>query len=120
MHELGIAHSVVESAAAAARAHQLERVTVVHVRLGLLSGVIREALLFGYEIAVEDTALAGARLEIEEVPVVVWCAACGVEQTLPDPFFLMCPACGRSTPDVRLGRELELVSIEGIDENTSG
>jgi len=43
------------------------RVTVLHLKLGSLSGVVKEALTFSYEIACQGTALEGSQLVIEEV-----------------------------------------------------
>ena len=51
MHELSIAYSVVEIATESARAARAVRVKEVYVRLGALSGVVRGALEFSYEIA---------------------------------------------------------------------
>jgi hydrogenase nickel incorporation protein HypA/HybF len=66
MHELSIAVNLVEMAAQAAESAQAARVEVVRLRLGRLSGVVADALLFGYDIATQNTILAGSRLDIEE------------------------------------------------------
>jgi len=42
-------------------------VLAVHLQLGRLSGVVREALLFAYDRACDGTALEGSELRIEEV-----------------------------------------------------
>lgn len=65
MHELSIAMSMIEMAEAEAVARG-GRVTALHLKLGLLSGVAKEALEFSYEIACEGTALEGSQLVIEE------------------------------------------------------
>lgn len=70
MHELSIAHSLVELAADAAERAGVSRISVVHLRLGALAGVVRDALEFGFAIAADGTALAGARrLVVAELPV---------------------------------------------------
>ncbi len=43
------------------------RVTALHLKLGSLSGVVKEALTFSYGIACEGTPLEGSQLVIEEV-----------------------------------------------------
>jgi hydrogenase nickel incorporation protein HypA/HybF len=111
MHELSIAMNVIaiaerEGAAAGGR------IAAVHVQVGALSGVVREALAFSWEVASADSSVAGARLLIEEVPVSVYCDACVTEQTLPAAQPLICPQCGAATPDIRRGRELQVVSLE--------
>ena len=47
-----------------------------------MSGVVKEALLFSYDLACEGTLLEGSSLVIEEIPVMVHCPTCGIE-TLP-------------------------------------
>ena len=47
------------------------RVFAIHLKLGQLSGVVKDALLFSYEVACQGTTLEGSQLIIEEIPVVV-------------------------------------------------
>ena len=68
MHELSIALSIVEGVEEELANHQGARVAAVHLRLGPLSGVAKEALLFSYDLACEGTRLAGSSLKIEETP----------------------------------------------------
>ena len=83
MHELSIAMSIVEMAQEEEAAkHGGVQVTAIHLKLGALSGVVKEALVSAYEMAREDTPLQGAALVIEEVPVMAFVrkmpgAACG-------------------------------------------
>ena len=125
MHELSIALGLVEAACeeAARQGHEGNgndvRVEALHLRLGALSGVVREALEFSYELAVADTAIAGARLVIEEVPVTVLCRRCDAERVLPSVQHFHCPVCDGPTPDVVAGREIELFALE-ITAETAG
>jgi hydrogenase nickel incorporation protein HypA/HybF len=80
MHELSIALSIVELAAEEAERRGAVRVDSVHLRLGDMSGVVKESLLFSYDLACEGTPLEGSTLVIEEIPVMVYCPACGVER----------------------------------------
>jgi hydrogenase nickel incorporation protein HypA/HybF len=116
MHELSIALSLVETAESAARDAGAVRVDVVYLRLGLFAGVVKDALHFSWDVATEDTLLSGARLEIEDVPVVIHCPTCDADRTLPNIQLFQCPVCGTPTPDIRQGRELELTSIEIVAE----
>ena len=111
MHELSLALSLVD-AAQEEGARQAGRICAVHLRLGRLSGVVKEALLASYEMAAAQTPLEGSRLVIEEVPVVVHCARCEAERVLDSVQWFACPVCGEPTGDVRQGRELELVALE--------
>jgi len=112
MHELSIAVSLVEMAEAAAREAGAVHVDVVYLQVGVLSGIAPDALLFGYDVATRGTLLEGSRLEIETLPVRVYCPDCDRESDLPSPQSLCCPLCGRPTFDLRGGDELELRSME--------
>jgi hydrogenase nickel incorporation protein HypA/HybF len=67
---------------------------------------------FSFSLAAEGTPVEGARLVVEEVPVAVWCAACGAERELPGVQHFHCPVCDTPAPDVVRGRELELRALE--------
>jgi hydrogenase nickel incorporation protein HypA/HybF len=84
----------------------------VHLRLGLLSGVVKEALLSSYEMACAATPLEGSQLLIEEVPVVVFCPKCEVPRLVRSIQWFCCPDCGTPTPTVLRGKELEVVALE--------
>lgn len=110
MHELSIAVSIVETAEQEA-ARRCARIEAVHLRLGPLSGVVKDALLSAYELACENTVLAGSRLIVEDVPLVVYCPHCAERRTLDSMSFL-CPECQTPTPEVLQGRELEIFALE--------
>jgi hydrogenase nickel incorporation protein HypA/HybF len=112
MHELSIALSLLEVAEEEAARRGDARVLALHLKLGPLSGVVKEALLGAYELAREGSACAHAELVIEDVPVVAYCPACAVERTLAALAQMCCPVCGTPTPQVVRGRELELVALE--------
>lgn len=111
MHEMSIALSLIDLACEEGEQHG-GKVMAVHVKLGRLSGVVREALESCYEMAAADTAIEGSKLVIEEVPVVVFCTRCDRQQELASGEWFMCPDCGDPTPDVRQGKELQLVALE--------
>lgn len=111
MHELSIAISIVEIAEEEALKRNV-RVSAVHLKLGKLSGVVKDALLFSYGVASEGTSLQGSSLVIEEVPLEVFCDNCRVRRRIASPQRLQCPLCGAATPSVVQGTELEITSME--------
>jgi hydrogenase nickel incorporation protein HypA/HybF len=64
MHELSIALNIVDGVLEEAKRHGCTQVGAVHLRLGPLSGVDPNALLFAYPMACEGTILENSRLEI--------------------------------------------------------
>jgi hydrogenase nickel incorporation protein HypA/HybF len=111
MHELSIAMSIVETAQEEAERRGL-RVRAVHLRLGALSGVVKDALLFSYEMACQDTPLQGSRLIVEDVPVAVFCPQCQERRTLSSVQSFACPDCGSPTRGILQGKELEVFALE--------
>lgn len=112
MHELSIAEHIVEQAAEVARREGATRVVAVRLRVGALCGVEAGALRFSYDVATEGTILAGTRLEIIDVPLVVWCAHCLREVTLESVQLFRCPTCGTECGEIVAGRDLDIESVE--------
>ena len=111
MHELSIAMSIVDTALEEAQQRGVQ-VSAVHLRLGALSGVVKDALLFSYEMACQDTALQGSRLIVEDVPVVVFCPRCQERRTLKSVQSFACPECSAPTMNILQGKELEVFALE--------
>jgi hydrogenase nickel incorporation protein HypA/HybF len=111
MHELSIAMSIVEMAEEEAQLRNV-RVSAVHLKLGMLSGVVKDALLSSYGMACDGTALEGSQLIIEEIPVEVFCAVCNVNRKLQSMQWFICPECGATTPTVVHGKEMEVTALE--------
>jgi len=116
MHELSIATKLIEIASEEAARQGGAQVVAVHLKLGQLSGVVKEALLFSWEAVCEGTALAGSHLVIEEVAVAVYCPSCQTERTLPSIQRFVCPVCAAPTSRLLKGREVEVVALEISDE----
>ncbi len=119
MHEMGIALQIIDIVKASlpedAKGAPIER---INLKIGKLSAVVADSLRFCFEIAVKDTALDGAVLHIEKIPVTARCNDCRHQWTLANPVF-SCPACDGGAIDVLSGRELAVDSIEIKDESNS-
>jgi hydrogenase nickel incorporation protein HypA/HybF len=120
MHELSIAQSMIELAAEQlARNVTVTRVKTVSVRIGVMSGVVPEALKNAFDVAVIATPLAGSKLEIQTVGLAVWCDQCQAERELAEIGSLRCPVCQMRTPTIVRGEELELTSMEVVSANAA-
>src|SRR4030095_15328526 len=111
MHELSIAMSLVDLASEEAERIQ-GRVIALHIKVGPLSGVFKDALLSSYEMASYDTFLQGSELMIEDVPIVIYCPRCRAERTVSSMQLLCCSVCSAPASKIMSGKELELVSLE--------
>ncbi len=112
MHELSVALSILDQIEESAAREGIERVSAVHLRVGALSGIAPDALLFAWDLASADTVAASSVLRIEDVPLSVFCERCGAERAPPSGQGLVCPVCGEPSSTIVRGRELALVAIE--------
>ena len=111
MHEVGLMQDTLNLALEEARRAGATRIHRLMMQIGRLSGVVPEALEFAFEILAKGTMADGATLEIEQVPIVCYCAGCAREFQ-PPTMICECPACGNPSLDVRRGREIQLSSLE--------
>lgn len=111
MHELSIAMSIVEVAEEEAERRGVQ-INAVHLRLGALSGVVKEALLSCYEMACEGTPLQGSHLMVEDVAIVIFCPACQAQRPLNSIQLFCCPECGMPCSEIVQGKELEVFALE--------
>jgi hydrogenase nickel incorporation protein HypA/HybF len=112
MHELSIVLSIIDEIGEQSEARDLHDIEVVHLKVGVFSGVDSKALLFAWELACEGTPLERSRLDIEIVPLVIHCAVCRQDCTPPSLYQLCCPECETPSETIVTGRELEVVSLE--------
>lgn len=68
MHELSIALSILEIAEEESEQRGNIAVEAIYLKLGEMSGVVKEALLSAFELAAEQCAFPKCRLLIEEIP----------------------------------------------------
>jgi hydrogenase nickel incorporation protein HypA/HybF len=112
MHELSIAMTIIELVEEEAERRGSFRVEAIHLKLGPLSGVEPQALLSAYELASENTPLAGSKLRIETTLITVYCPACQAQRVLKSMQSFYCPECNTPTPEVVQGKEIEVVALE--------
>ena len=87
------------------------RVHAIRLRIGVLSGVIPDALQFAFEALADGTPAEGAQLIIEDVPARFWCIPCSKEFESPN-LMAQCPDCRGLSGELRAGREMEVASLE--------
>ncbi len=88
------------------------QITAIHLKLGALSGVVKEALLASYEMASDDSPLKGSRLVIENVPVIVFCPSCQAQRPISSIQLCCCAECGTPTSTILQGKEIEVIGLE--------
>ena len=111
MHEASIIEAVLERACEEALKAGASRVERIRLRVGVLAGVVPEALQFAFEALRQGTPAAGARLEIESAPATVRCLDCGSTREVLE-FDFTCPACSGLLIVDTGGHQLELIQLE--------
>jgi len=112
MHELSIAISLVEAAEEEAQNRGVASVYAVHLKLGPLSGVEKDALLFSYDLVTEGTLLEGSKLIVEEMPVMIFCPSCGEPRPIRSAQSFCCAMCNTPAGEIVQGKELEVIALE--------
>jgi len=111
MHELSIALTIIERVQTEINRRRLSNLRTIGVRVGALSAVDPEALVFGFSAASRETALDGVKLEIEWVPASIRCNSCG-HINRPEQMVFACEQCDSTKIEVEHGYELDIVYLE--------
>jgi hydrogenase nickel incorporation protein HypA/HybF len=111
VHELSIAMSILEMAEEEAGLRRAE-VDAIYIKLGALSGIVKEALLSAYDLARTESTLETARLVIEEVPVMIFCPRCQAPRSVHSIQQFCCSECETPSSEILQGRELQVVALE--------
>ncbi|MBD2201958.1 hydrogenase maturation nickel metallochaperone HypA [Calothrix sp. FACHB-1219] len=107
MHELGITQNIVAIVQEHANGKKVSRVLL---EIGKLSAIMPDAIRFCFDICAQGTVLAGAKLEILEIPGLAECRQCGAKIPLEKPFGVC--QCGSVQLDLITGEELKIKEIE--------
>ncbi|MFZ8934537.1 MAG: hydrogenase maturation nickel metallochaperone HypA [Bacteriovoracaceae bacterium] len=109
MHELSIAKAIVESGIEHIKKGQ--KVISIHVKVGVLSGVVKEALEFAFPEVCRGTSFEGAQLEIEKVPLLLYCKSCH-QLTHSEDIVILCQHCYDTEVEIQEGKEILIQKME--------
>ena len=111
MHELAICQSLVDQLDEIAGDHPDKRITVVHLQIGPLSGVVPELLRDAFPIASAGTAAQDAELQFHQSEIQVHCPSCDRDSVVSSNK-LTCAYCGNWQTQLVSGDELMLNQVE--------
>ncbi len=116
MHEMGIALQIIEIATDSIPSDAGDvRIEKINLKIGKLAAVVPDSLRFCFDAAIKDTPLDGTKLVIQELPVIARCRDCNTQWTISSPAFT-CENCNSSSLEILSGRELDIESIEIVQE----
>lgn len=113
MHELSVAQAIAEIACRHAVGRRVSR---IELKVGSLRQVVPTSLRFSFELVAQGTLAEGAELAMQTVPATATCRACRTETVL-EQFPFQCSSCGGYDLDIVAGNELEVESIECLEES---
>lgn len=111
MHEMALAHGIVEVIREQAAAQAFRRVLSVRLVIGALSHVEPEALAFGFDAASRGSPAEGAALRIDRPPGEAFCLDCETTVEIGDRA-AACPACGGYRLMVTGGEDMRIKDLE--------
>ena len=114
MHELSIASSIVDTVLAEVDKRSLKSVTLISLRVGVLTDIVPDSLQFGFEAMTKDTILEKTELQITSIPVVGKCKSCQKDFEVNE-FIFVCPLCYAVDIEMQTGNELDIAFIEAED-----
>ncbi len=113
MHEVSIAESILDLLER--RIGAVRKLSEVELRVGPLSGVSADALLFCFGPVARERGFGDPSLRIERTEVEVRCEACGSTVRVDDPVD-PCPRCGSWKRTILGGDELDLLAATMEEE----
>jgi len=111
MHELSIAQNIISIVQENLNTEQRNAVKKVRVKVGKLTNILVDSLVFGFEALTKDTNLDGVTLEVENIPLTIQCQDCKETSTLDD-YIFSCPGCHSTAITLVSGNELMVSEIE--------
>ncbi len=111
MHEFSVALNIVGIVTETFEKSDAKTIVSVEIDVGILSGVIIDALQFAMDIAKKESPLENAVIKMNDVPAKGRCENCKKEFELDD-HFSVCSYCNTANFDIITGKELKVRSIE--------
>ena len=111
MHEMSLCEGILQILEDNAASQRYQRVKVVWLEIGALSGVEPEAMRFGFDVVMKGTLADGARLEIIDVPGAAWCMQCAATVAVQQRFD-SCPRCGGYQLQISGGEAMRIKELE--------
>ncbi len=112
MHEMALTQEIVDLCLQHAEG---KPVLAVIVEIGVLSGVVPEAVEFCFAACSNGTLVASARLEIRQTAGLGRCLACHTTQSISQ-LYDPCQQCGSYALEIIGGKEMRVVAIEVENE----
>jgi hydrogenase nickel incorporation protein HypA/HybF len=111
MHELSITEGILKIVVEESKKNNAKRVTRIKIKMGELSDVLPDSVVYYFGILSEKTIAEGAVLDIERIPLKISCTDCSEIANINMRKF-RCPKCGSQNLRIVEGNEFYIDSLE--------
>jgi len=111
MHELSVTEALLKTACDHANQQKAKKVTVLHIKIGRLSGIVDDSVQFYWDIITKDTICETSILNFTHIPAKFECQQCKNQFEIKDEL-IPCPKCKSLNLATVQGDEFLLESIE--------
>lgn len=111
MHEMAIAEGVLDIALDYAKKENASHIAEIGLKIGEMSGVVTDSLLFSFDMIAKGTMAEGAKITVHSVPLVGRCTKCGKEFPI-EHYDFWCPECENGVLETISGREMQVEYLE--------
>ncbi len=115
MHEIALAGSIIKTVLDEASPVDIPNIKTIGLSVGEMSGVMPDALQFGFDVLKKDSPLAGVELKMDIIALEGFCATCNRSFPINNLDF-SCPVCHSNNITVEKGEELDISYIEMEEE----
>jgi hydrogenase nickel incorporation protein HypA/HybF len=111
MHERPFTQKIVESILNTLKDYPAGQVTAARVNIEEIYHLVPDSVQAHFESLAAGTSLAGARLQLEEIPLEIRCKDCGLTGGVEDHHAPFCAACGSFSIENVAGHEIRVESV---------
>ena len=111
MHEMAIAQSMIRIIEEEMQKHRARVLRSVRLHIGEMTAIVPESLSFCFNIITENTALEGARLMMDVIPLKGYCKACDKEFGIKE-YVFKCPSCQNKGIKTVAGHDLSIIEMD--------
>ena len=111
---MSIAQSILDIVIEEMQTNGVKRMSAVRLKIGELTAVVPNSLIFCWSVVTESTPAEGSRLDIDSVEVRAECSKCGLVFDIENREYV-CPKCKDVELTLLSGRELYIQDLEVPD-----
>jgi len=111
MHELSVVMGIIDIAKQETQKANKDKVELIELEIGALSGVELDSLAYVWDVAVKNTVLENAKKHIDYIEGKAICLECNTIFKVEN-IYDSCPKCNSYIKNILQGKELRVKSLE--------